>query len=178
MSRKKSTPKTSTAWSPRYSTTVAARKFWGTQQRFLNHGRFGLPPAGRIILFFVCPHTLITWNSGASDNGKDPLTLRDDEHYMSPEDEAIEMVIPDASRLQESTPAALDNSLVKRGVFLRLSMGWFGGQTTRKSQKRTKELYDYLGHLEQDQSVRSMKLPLGAYTPETSAAGGSLDCVV
>ena len=51
------------------------------------------------------------------------MTQLDDED-MSPEDEAIGMVIPDGFRLQESTPAALDNSLVKRGVFVRLSMGW------------------------------------------------------
>ena len=51
-------------------------------------------------------------------------------------------------------------------------MGWFGGLITRKSQERTKELYDYRVHLE-DQSVRSMKLPLGAYSTETSAAVGA-----
>ena len=83
------------------------------------------------------------------------------------------MVIPDGFRLQESRPAALDNSLVKRGVLVRLSMGWFGGLITRKSQERTKELYDYRVHLEEDQSVRSMKLPLGAYNTETSAAVGA-----
>ena len=92
---------------------------------------------------------------------------------MSPEDEAIGMVIPDGFRLQESRPAALDNSLVKRGVLVRLSMGWFGGLITRKSQERTKELYDYRVHLEEDQSVRSMKLPSGAYSMETSAAVGA-----
>ena len=91
---------------------------------------------------------------------------------MSLEDEAIGMVIPDGFRLQESRSAALDNSFVKRGVLVRLSMGWFGGLITRKSQERTKELYDYRVHLE-DQSVRSMKLPLGAYSTETSAAVGA-----
>ena len=59
---------------------------------------------------------------------------------MSPEDETIGMVIPDGFRLQESRPAALDNSLVKRGVLVRLGMGWFGGLITRKSQERMKEL--------------------------------------
>ena len=48
-------------------------------------------------------------------------------------------------------------------------MGWFGGLITRTSQERSKELYDYRVHLK-DQSVRSMKLPLGAYSTETSAA--------
>ena len=92
---------------------------------------------------------------------------------MSPEDEAIGMVIPDGFRPQESRPADLDNSLVKRGVLVRLSMGWFGGRITRKSQERTKELHDYRVHLEEDQSVRSMKLPLGACSTETSAAVGA-----
>ena len=62
---------------------------------------------------------------------------------------------------------------MKRGVLVRLSMGWFGGLITRKSQERTKEVYDYRVHLEEDQSVRSMKLPLGAYSTETSAAVGA-----
>ena len=52
-------------------------------------------------------------------------------------------------------------------------MGWFGGLITRKSQQRTKELYDYRMHLEEDQSVRSMKSTLGAYSMETSAAVGA-----
>ena len=52
-------------------------------------------------------------------------------------------------------------------------MGWFGGLVTSKGQERTKVVYDYRVHLEQDQSVRSMKLPLGAYSTETSAAVGA-----
>ena len=57
------------------------------------------------------------------------------------------MVIPDGFRLQESRPADLDNSLVKRGVLVRLSMGRFGGLITRKSQERTKEVCDYRVHI-------------------------------
>ena len=83
------------------------------------------------------------------------------------------MVIPDGFRLQESRPAALENSLVKRGVLVTIRMGWFGFLITRKSQERAKELYDYRLHLEENQSVRSMKLPLGAYSMETSAAVGA-----
>ena len=67
------------------------------------------------VFILVCPHTLIVWPSGATDNRKDPLTQLDDED-MSPEDETIRMVIPDGFRLQESRPAALDNSLAKREV--------------------------------------------------------------
>ena len=52
-------------------------------------------------------------------------------------------------------------------------MGWFGGLFTRKSQGRTEEVYDYRVHHEEDQSVRSMKLPICAYSTETSAAVGA-----
>ena len=41
---------------------------------------------------------------------------------MSPEDEAIGMVVPDGFRLQEPRPPALDSSLVKRGVLVRLGV--------------------------------------------------------
>ena len=51
------------------------------------------------VFIFVCPHALIVWPSGTSDNRKDPLTVLDDEDDMSPEDEAIGMVIPDGFRL-------------------------------------------------------------------------------
>ena len=92
---------------------------------------------------------------------------------MSPDDEAIGMVVPDGFRLQESRPAALDSSLVKRGVLVRLSMGWFGGLITRQSQERTKHMYGYRVHLAEDQNVRSMKLPLGAYSPDPNAGVGA-----
>ena len=35
---------------------------------------------------------------------------------------------------------------------------WFGGLNARKSQERTNEVYGYRVHLEEDKSVRSMKL--------------------
>ena len=76
---------------------------------------------------------MVDWISGGSDDGKGPLTLLDDDDDMSPDDDAIGMVVPDGFRLQESRSAALDSSLVKRGVLLRLSMGWFGGLITRQS---------------------------------------------
>ena len=53
-------------------------------------------------------------------------------------------------------------------------MGWIGVLITRKSQERTKEVYDYCVHLEEYQSVRSMKLPFGAHSTETSAAVGGV----
>ena len=42
-------------------------------------------------------------------------------------------------------------------------MGWFGGLITHGRQERTKDAYNYHRvHLEADQSVRSMNLPLAA----------------
>ena len=69
-------------------------------------------------------------------------------HDMSPEHEVIGMVISDEFRIQKSRPGALGNDLVKRGVSVRLDMKWFGGLITRKSQERTKDVYDYRVHLE------------------------------
>ena len=91
---------------------------------------------------------------------------------MSPDDKAIGMVVPDGFRLQESRPAALDSSLVKRGVLVRLSMGWFGGLITRQSQERTKHVYDYRVHLVEDQSVRSMKLTVRCIQHGPKHGGG------
>ena len=40
-------------------------------------------------------------------------------------------------------------------------MGWLGGVITRQSQERTRDVvFDYRVQLEQDQSVRSVNLPL------------------
>ena len=113
------------------------------------------------------------WISGGSDDGKDQLTLLDDDDDMSPDDEAIGMVVPDGFRLQESRPAALDSSLVKRRMLVRLSMGWFGGLITRQSQERTKHVYDCRVHLVDDQNVGSMKLPLDAYSTDPNAGVGA-----
>ena len=101
------------------------------------------------------------------------IALLDDDDDMSPKDHVIGMVIPNGFRLQEPTPAGLDSSLVKRGILLRLGMGWFGGVITRQSQERTRDVLDYRVQLEQDQSVRSTKLPLDAYNTEASAAVGA-----
>ena len=55
-------------------------------------------------------------------------------------------------------------------------MGWFSGLITRQSQQRTRPLYDYCVHLEQDQSTRSMKLPMETYNGDPDAVVGS--CVL
>ena len=95
-----------------------------------------------------------------------------DEENMSPEGKVIGMMmIPDGLCLQEPRPATPDNPSVQRGVIARLSMGWFGGLMTRKSQERTKAVYDYRVHLEADQSVRSMKLPSATYSTDSAAVG-------
>ena len=39
--------------------------------------------------------------------------------------------------------SSLERLRMIRGVLARLGMGWFGGLITRKSQERTKDLYDY-----------------------------------
>lgn len=49
----------------------------------------------------------------------------------------------------------------------------FGGRIPRKNQEGTKEKYDNCVHLEADQSVCSMKLPLYACRAGTSAAVGA-----
>ena len=53
-------------------------------------------------------------------------------------------------RLQESRPAALDCSLVKRRVYVRGGLST-GGLITRTSLEQTKVLYDYCVHLEANQ---------------------------
>ena len=45
---------------------------------------------------------------------------------MDPDDEIQAMKIPDGFRIQESPPSDLDSSLLRRGVLVRLGMGWFG----------------------------------------------------
>ena len=65
---------------------------------------------------------------------------------------AIGMVVSDGIRLQESRPAPLGYSSMKRVVLVRLGTRWFGSFITRKSQERTKGLYDHhLVHLEAHQ---------------------------
>ena len=106
-------------------------------------------------------------------NPDDELALLDEDDSMDPEDEIHGLEIPDGYRLQASKSAALDSSLLQRGVLVRLGMGWFGRSITRQSQERTRHLYDYRVHLELGQSTRSMKLPLEKYTGEPDAVVGS-----
>ena len=83
------------------------------------------------------------------------------------------MEIPSGFRLQASAPAALDGLLLKRGVLLRLGLGWFGGVITRRAQERNRSVYDYRVMLETDESTLRMKLPLDAYSTDENAAVGA-----
>lgn len=112
------------------------------------------------------PTLFLVRHRGVSDNGNDPLIPLNGEDDMSPENEYLGMTIPGG--FCQSRSSARDSSSVKRGVLLELSMGWFGGLITRKSQKRNKECDDYRVH-HQDQSVRSMKLSLDAYSTKAGA---------
>lgn len=67
---------------------------------------------------------------------------------MGPDDEIQGMETPDGFCIQAPTPAALDSSLLQRGVLVKLSMGWFHGWNTRKSQEHTRHLHDYRVHFE------------------------------
>ena len=85
-----------------------------------------------------------------SHDQNDELALLDEDDSMDSDDEIHGMEIQDSFRIQASTPAAPDSSLLQRGVLVRLGMGWFGGLITRQSQQRTRHRYDYRVHLEQD----------------------------
>ena len=92
---------------------------------------------------------------------------------MDSDDEIQAMEIPDGFRIQASTPAALDSSLLQRGVLVKAwhEVVWWDDHPT--SQERTRHLYDYRVHLEVDQSTRGMKLPLQRYSGDPGAVVGS-----
>ena len=84
--------------------------------------------------------------AGISEPQSDELALLDDDDSMDPqdpEDEIQRMEIPAGFSIQEAKPVALDKMLLRRGVLVRLGMGWFGGLITQQSQKDTRHLYDY-----------------------------------
>ncbi|CAB1108961.1 unnamed protein product [Ectocarpus sp. CCAP 1310/34] len=106
----------------------------------------------------------------------DELALLDDDDStdpQNPEDEIQGMEIPAGFRIQDAKPVALGRLLLRRGVLVRLGMGWFGGLITQQYQKDTRHLYDYCVQLELDQSTRKMKLPLDKYSGDSDAAVGS-----
>ncbi|CAB1100758.1 unnamed protein product [Ectocarpus sp. CCAP 1310/34] len=63
-----------------------------------------------------------------SQTQTDELALLDDDDSMDPqdpEDETQGMEIPTGFRIEEVKPVALDRLLLRRGVLVRLGMGWF-----------------------------------------------------
>lgn len=76
-------------------------------------------------------------------------------------------------RLQPSPPPALDQSLVKRGVLVRLGLGWFGGLITRRAHQRSRCGYDYRVMLHADGSTNNFKFPLESYSTDEGAAVGA-----
>ena len=116
----------------------------------------------------------MSWCKAGGYDKENEQTLLDDDDVVE-EGGVIDLVISDGFHLQASRTAVQDNSLVKRRVVLRLSVGWFGGYITRKSQERTinSHVYDYRVQLEEDQSARSMRLPLDRCTTDPSAVLGA-----
>ena len=74
---------------------------------------------------------------------------------------------------EESRPERLDDSLVGRGVLLRMGLGWFGGKIMRRAQERTRDKYDYRVMLNEDESTHSMRLPIEEYDVDENAGVGA-----
>ena len=78
-----------------------------------------------------------------------------------------------------SPPSALDQSLVKRGVLVKLGLlGWFGvrqGETnSRRAHPASRDEYDNRVILHYyDVNTRSMNLPLESYSTDEDAGVGS-----
>ena len=83
------------------------------------------------------------------------------------------MDISKGFRLQLSPLPALDQSLVKRGVLVRLGLGWFGGVITRRAHQISRCEYDYCVILHADGSTNSLKLPLESYSTDEGATVGA-----
>ncbi|CAB1103214.1 unnamed protein product [Ectocarpus sp. CCAP 1310/34] len=114
-------------------------------------------------------------DGGTSQTQTDELALLNVDDSMDPqdpEDETQGMEIPTGFRIQEVKPVALDRLLLRRGVLVRLGMGWFGGLIIQQSQPDTRHRYGYCLQLELDQSTRKMKLPLDKYTRDLDATVG------
>ena len=85
----------------------------------------------------------------------------------------VPMETPRGFRLQATKPLALDGSLVRRGVIVRLGLGRFGERTEGKAQQRTRHVHDYRVVPERDKSTRSMRWPLEVYGTDEQAALGA-----
>ena len=107
----------------------------------------------------------------SSDRPEDPLATLDDDELAPGELRGME--IPIGFRLQISRPERLDDSLVGRGVLLRMGLGWFGGKIMRIAQDRTRDKYDYRVMLNEDESTHSMRLPIEEYDVDENAGVGA-----
>ena len=67
----------------------------------------------------------------------------------------------------------LDDSLVGRGLLLRMGLGWIGGKITRRAQERTRDKYDYRVMLNEDESTHSMRVPIEEYDVDENAGLGA-----
>ena len=81
------------------------------------------------------------------------------------------MDISKGFRLQLSPLPALDQSLVKRGVLVRLGLGWFGGVITRRAHQISRCEYNYRAILHAHGSTSS--LPLESYSTDEGATVAS-----
>ena len=62
---------------------------------------------------------------------------------------------------------------MKRGVLVKLGLGWFGGLILRRAHPPSRDVYDYRVVLHCDGSTCSMKLPLELYTTDENAGVGA-----
>ena len=81
--------------------------------------------------------------------------------------------VPDGFHLQESGPAALNQTLVKRYVLLRRGTGYLTGQISRRAHVSTRHVYDFCETLAFDQSTQIKALPLDKYSADKNAEQGS-----
>ena len=87
-------------------------------------------PLFLFVIFFVVCFSLLSAHSVSSKkrsedetNTQDPRSKLDDDDQLSHGETVLGMVIPEGFRLQLSPPPALDQSLVERGVLVRLGLG-------------------------------------------------------
>ena len=70
--------------------------------------------------------------------GKDELALLDKNDNLKDGKESRGMDVPPRFHLQEARPASLDDSLLKRGVLVRLGLGWLGGVIAGRPQEASR----------------------------------------
>ena len=54
-----------------------------------------------------------------------------------------------------------------------MGLGWFGGKITHRAQERTRDQYDYRVMLTDNESTRSMRLPMEEYDVDENAGVGA-----